>query len=133
MLKYLRYLLPLGYMAALFSVSSIPGNVMETDPAFRWITPNLQNLLHVPVFGGLALCWLWALKNDIPIIRNRMIVVLILTLIYAMVDESWQTRIPGRYGSFTDLLLDTVGAVLALWLVTHAQFMARIIIGEGNK
>ncbi len=119
MQKLLRYLLPLCYMAALFSVSSIPGDVMAVEPAFRWMTPNLQNLLHVPVFGGLALCWLWALEYRFTTEKNWFITAFFLTLMYAIVDEGWQSHIPGRYGSFTDLALDALGAALALWLVAR--------------
>ena len=119
MQKLFRYLLPLCYMTALFSVSSIPGDVMEADPVFRWVSPNLQNLLHVPVFGGLALCWLWALETQFTIVKKRFIAAFILTLMYAIVDEAWQLHIPGRYGSFTDLVLDALGAVLVLWIVAR--------------
>lgn len=114
-----RYLLPVCYMAALFYVSSLPGHVMEADPVFRWITPNLQNLLHVPVYGGLALCWWWALETRIAAKRPRLIAAFTLTVMYGLVDESWQLYIPGRYGSLTDLALNALGAAIALWVVAR--------------
>lgn len=121
MQKFSRYLLPVSYMAVLFYVSSIPGHVMETSPVFRWVTPNLQNMLHVPVYGGLALSWWWALENRLAIARTRLFTAFILTVMYGIVDESWQLYIPGRYGSLTDITLDALGAALALWIVARRQ------------
>ncbi len=114
-----RYLLPTCYMAALFYVSSMPGHVMEADPVFRWMTPNLQNLLHVPVYGGLALSWWWALETRIIEKKPKLITAFTLTIIYGFVDESWQLYIPGRYGSLTDLALNALGAAIALWIVAR--------------
>tara|TARA_R110002073_G_scaffold319036_1_gene493498 strand:+ start:98 stop:442 length:345 start_codon:yes stop_codon:yes gene_type:complete len=106
-------------MMALFCVSSIPGDVMEAAPVFRWVTPNWQNLLHAPVYGGLALSWLWALETRFTTVRNRVVAAFILTMMYAFVDEGWQLHIPARYGSLTDLALNALGAVLALWVVAR--------------
>lgn len=114
-----RYLLPACYMAALFCVSSIPGDVMEVAPGFRLLTPNWQNLLHVPVYGGLALSWWWALETRLAEKKPRLIAAFILTMMYGLVDESWQLYIPGRYGSLTDLALNALGAAIALWMVTR--------------
>lgn len=117
MQNFSRYLLPLSYMAVLFCVSSIPGQVMEVTPGLRLITPNLQNLLHVPVYGGLALSWWWALEPQVHAVRSRLIAAFVLTVLYGLVDEIWQLYIPGRYGSITDLALDAFGAIVALWAV----------------
>ncbi len=106
-------------MAALFFVSSIPGDVMEVTPGFRLLTPNWQNLLHVPVYGGLALsCW-WALETRLTEKKPRLIAAFTLTMMYGLVDESWQLYIPGRYGSLTDLALNALGAAIALWVVAR--------------
>lgn len=114
-----RYLLPMCYMVALFCVSSIPGDVMEVAPGFRLLTPNWQNLLHVPVYGGLALSWWWALETRLTEKKPRLIAAFTLTMMYGLVDETWQLYIPGRYGSLTDLALNALGAAIALWLVAR--------------
>ncbi|MDH5552457.1 MAG: VanZ family protein [Nitrosomonas sp.] len=119
MQNHFRYLLPICYMAALFYVSSMPGHIMEADPAFGLLTPNLQNLLHVPVYGGLALSWWWALETHVTAKKSRLITAFTLTVMYGIVDESWQLYIPGRYGSLTDLALNALGAAIALWVVAR--------------
>ena len=113
----LRYLLPLVYMAALFAISSIPGTTMEATPGLQLITPTWQNLLHIPIFGGLALAWLWALERRLTSSQQQAYAAFALTLVFAAIDETWQSTVPGRYGSLTDLGLDAVGAGLALWLL----------------
>ena len=114
-----RLTLPLYYMAALFLISSIPGDVLEVAPGFRWVTPAWQNLLHVPVFGGLAFSWFWALETPVPTLGHRLWAAFGLTMAYAFVDESWQLLIPGRYGSLTDLCLNATGAAIALGLIAR--------------
>ncbi len=106
-------------MAALFYVSSIPGDVMEVAPGFRLLTPTWQNLLHAPVYGGLALSWWWTLETQLAEKKSRLIAAFTLTMIYGLVDETWQLYIPGRYGSLTDLALNALGAAIALWLVAR--------------
>jgi VanZ family protein len=115
MRQNLRIGLPLVYMALLFAMSSLPGTGLETTPGLGEITPKWQNLLHIPVFGGLSLAWLWALQRRLPVARQRAYAAFALTLLYAAVDESWQNTIPGRFGSLNDFGLDALGAGLALW------------------
>jgi VanZ family protein len=119
MQKLSRYLLPVCYMTALFCVSSIPGDVMEEAPVFRWVTPDWQNMLHIPAYAGLAFSWWWALETRLATVRPRLIAAFTLTMMYALVDESWQLYIPGRYGSLTDLALNALGAALMLWVVAR--------------
>ena len=55
---------PLGLMAIIFILSSIPGRPEDGGVKFlAEIDPQLQNLLHVPLFGTLQVLWLHALKN----------------------------------------------------------------------
>jgi VanZ family protein len=108
--------LPLAYMAGLFVMSSVPGD----DPnvaggaIIEWLTPQLQNLLHIPLYAGLAGCWLWALSGSAH--HTRLTLAFALTLAWAVFDEWYQTTVPGRYGSVTDLALNVIGASLAIGL-----------------
>jgi len=123
----LRLLLPLAYTAAIFALSSIPdtetpANALES--ALRWASPELQNLLHIPLFGGLAWCWDWGLRGWIRADRRRSAVALALTLAWSVLDELHQTTVPGRFGSLTDVLLNATGAVLALaWTVRRDRLL----------
>lgn len=123
----LRVVVPLAYMAAIFALSSIPDTITpETslERALHWVSPGFQNLLHIPLFGGLAWCWQWGLRGWIHNDTRRIAVALALTLAWAILDELHQTTVPGRFGSLTDILLNALGAVLALaWTVRRDRLL----------
>ena len=111
-----RLLLPIAYMTGIFALSSVPGNETETAAGalLEWITPKWQNLLHIPAYAALTLCWIWALS---PLTLTRiglLVIAALLTLVWAVLDEAHQASVPGRYGSLTDLLLNLTGAILAV-------------------
>jgi len=111
-----RLILPLAYMLGLFLLSSLPGDSTDTpaETLLAWIPPNVQNLLHIPVFAGLTCCWFWALSTDEQAEAGKTLQLSVFfALCYAAFDEFHQTMVPGRYGSLTDLLLDFIGIVAA--------------------
>ena len=108
----LRILVPLCYM-----LSSIPdtGSIeSHAEKMFQWVSPELQNLLHIPLFGGLAGAWYWALKPWLDGANTKIAIAFIFTTIYSFLDEYHQLSVPGRYGSFTDLGLNAIGTILML-------------------
>ncbi len=115
-----RLFIPLAYMLAIFALSSIPdtGRIESpVDKIFHWVSPELQNLLHIPLFGGLAGCWHWALKPWIIGVNSRIVVAFIFTTLYSFADEYHQLSVPGRFGSFTDLGLNAIGSILILAMI----------------
>jgi VanZ family protein len=111
-----RLLLPLAYMAGLLLLSSVPGDQTEgpMGQLFQWVEPQWQNLLHVPLYAGLAASWLWALASH-PMQRvTRLCIALLVTLLWAALDETYQIGVPGRYSSLTDMALNALGACLAV-------------------
>ncbi len=110
--------LPLAYMVGIFWLSSIPGEPSPQKPdmfvVFAWVPPALQNLLHIPLFGGLAWLWRWALEAWTT--RAVGIIAGLLTAGYAVVDELHQALVPGRYSSLSDMSLNIIGAAIGLWV-----------------
>jgi VanZ family protein len=78
------------------------------------VSPELQNLLHIPLFGGLAGTWYWSLKPWLDGANTKIAIAFIFTTVYSFLDEYHQLSVPGRYGSFTDLGLNAIGAILML-------------------
>ncbi len=118
----LRLLLPLAYMAGIFALSSIPDDgTPETlgEQMLQWATPALQNLLHLPMFGGLAAAWYWALRPIIGGRRSTLIGAFLITGAYAIFDEWHQLQVPGRFGSLTDIALNLIGISIALWFINR--------------
>ena len=114
MRKLKAYSLPLGLMALIFVLSSIPGKIR--NPRLRFLTeldPQWQNLLHVPLFGLLQFLWLRALvRSGMP--RGKAILLgCAISLGYGVFDEWHQMFVPGRFASLTDMSLNLVGVALA--------------------
>lgn len=116
----LRLLLPLTYMLGIFVLSSIPdtGRIeSQLDALFHWLNPTLQNLLHIPLYGGLAGCWFWAMGAWRSKFWQRSGWAFALTLTYGFLDETYQLTVPGRFGSLSDLALDAIGAILVMVVI----------------
>jgi VanZ family protein len=127
-----RLVLPLGYMGALFLLSSIPGDISAESAigaAFQWVSPNWQNLLHVPLYAGLALSWLWALAPTSLDYRNRLTITALLTTAWGVLDEAHQSFVPGRYPSWTDIMLNLLGGAIVL---AHFTLRARATTDRGR-
>jgi hypothetical protein len=108
-------------MLGIFWVSSLPGQSTPEDSSvnivFYLIPPTLQNLLHVPVFGVLAWLWYWSLQGWLPRDAPLSAIAFLLAAGYGVADEFHQLMVPGRYASLTDIVLNALGAAIALWLV----------------
>ncbi len=106
-------LAPIVYMLAIWVLSSIPGGSLDIK-GMDWLTaPTTQNLLHIPLYGGLAYVWvvsLLRLNHTRPLVLAA-----VLTIAYGIVDEYHQSFVPGRYASVADVALNCVGAGLVLW------------------
>ena len=88
-------------MAGILSLSSISdqGAANDTLNPLAWISPNVQNFLHLPVYGGLASLWVLALRHWVDEAGYKYSLSLILTLGYGFLDEWYQTFVPGLFGS----------------------------------
>lgn len=76
-------------------------------------------LYHMTEFGVLCglLFWLFAYRR-----RNRgqaIIAAALVSVLYAICDEWHQTFVPGRGGTWTDVLIDCVGILIALTLLVR--------------
>ena len=105
-----------GYMVGIFLMSSVPEGGTATTPG----PPMFWNLLHVPLFAGLASCLLLSVSNGEwrrPIPAHLYAVVVLVAASYAWFDEWRQAAIGGRHASLEDLLLNLVG--VAGLLILH--------------
>ena len=109
--------LPLVLMAVIFALSSIPGRGQDRTLQFLVdLDPQLQNLLHVPLFGLLQVLWLRALAKTGMASRCVVSTGLLICLAYGVFDEVHQMFVPGRYPSLLDVLLNFTGIVLGTLL-----------------
>ena len=114
----LSFLWPIAVMIGLYVVSSIPGEPPD-DPTiihvvFSWFSPTVHNILHIPAYALLA----WTLYHCLlPYLRPKIILPLVMIIAgaYGALLEWHQIEIPGRYASYTDVLLNFIGAMFGGW------------------
>jgi VanZ family protein len=92
-------------------VRSVLAHTLDRTP-----TP-VQKLLHVGLYGLLALLLVWSL-GAIDAFARRLLTAFIITVGFGAVVEWCQTRVPGRIGSLADVLLNAAGAALGLLVAT---------------
>lgn len=71
----------------------------------------VRKMVHLVTFGTLAILFLLAFWN----MKNRYFVGWVLATIYGAIDEWHQTFIPNRDGTVTDVVIDSIGAIIALF------------------
>ncbi len=126
MIFNIRLLLPLTWMGGIFLLSSIPDTNQPAslaEQALQWVSPDIQNLLHIPLYFGLAMAWIWALEKN-PGLAARLLPAILISGMWAMLDEYHQLFVPGRFGSWTDVTLDlagVLGAALASIAARHPR------------
>lgn len=96
------------YMAAIFSVSSLPRAPLPQDVS--------DKTAHVVAYLGLSVLAVRAAGGGLPCRVGRGVarLSLAITLGYAAFDEIHQTFVPGRFGDLGDWLADGIGAVIGL-------------------
>jgi VanZ family protein len=100
-------------MGLIFFLSAQPDLPHAPGP---WLDMLIKKLGHALAFGILSWLYLRALGgNGLGSDRLR-VLSLILTLLYAVSDEIHQAFVPGRHSSIADVLVDGVGATLAMGL-----------------
>lgn len=100
----------LGYMTGIFILSELPAQCGggPLDP----VREVLSNLLHIPLFAGLAWCLLMCLSDGQwyrTVSCQLYGIIGLLAGAYAAVDEWHQSFVTGRSGSVGDFLLDCLG------------------------
>ena len=99
--------------------SVVPGHVQPGDSAFVWlvaaIPTAMQKILHVIAYAALAMLWMWTL-GGIQSSPLKVATALAITFATGVGLEWYQTTVPGRYGTLTDIILNAGGAVLGVIL-----------------
>jgi hypothetical protein len=112
-----RWGITLVFAALVVALSITPGVARPGDNVFVWIVVNtpelLQKVMHVAVYAALTLLWVWTL-DSIESRVWRISLAIIVTVGLGTVLEWHQTRVPGRFGTIFDVVLNTLGALAGL-------------------
>ena len=111
-----EWVFPLSYMAVILSLSSIHGDTPTflMGDVFQWVPPDVQNTLHVPVYGGLSYLWCRTLKSWRLEPIGVMVLACLLTGVFGVLDEWYQYYVPGRFSAATDVVLNWLGAACGI-------------------
>jgi hypothetical protein len=114
-----RWLIVLAFVAMIIASSIAPGRAQPDDTVFSWLVVNtaapVQKVLHVVMYAALVVLWMWALEatgSRMP----RALLSVTLAIGLGAVLEWCQLSVPGRFGSFADVLLNSAGAIAGLLL-----------------
>lgn len=78
------------------------------------------------ILGGLCILWLYDPHKD----KKRMLIAFIICVLYASSDEIHQLFVEGRAGRFTDVLIDSTGAIIGIFIcrLIYGIILNRIIL-----
>ena len=82
----------------------------------------IRKAAHMSEFGVLSLTLYYGFSHTLE--KHHILVSLIMTFLFACLDEWHQTFVPGRAGCFTDCLIDLSGAIIfmaVLYLIKKSQ------------
>ncbi|UPK49066.1 VanZ family protein [Bacillus sp. H8-1] len=77
----------------------------------------LRKIAHLSFFGSLSLLFYWNLKKQ----KHRYIKAWFYLTAFAFLDEVHQAFIIGRDGRIVDVAIDSLGAIIALYLLYRAR------------
>ena len=92
----------------IFFFSSLPG--VPGAGGNPWIA----RAYHFIVFFLLGFFLFIAIKGDSKLTKKHIFLVLIISIIYALLDEFHQMFVPGRDANVVDILTDTLGIISSI-------------------
>ncbi len=100
----------LAWMGLIFFLSAQPDLPHAPQP---WLDTALKKAGHALLYGVLAYFYWGALGGDG--VRGARLLAWGLAVLYAVTDEIHQSFVPGRTPAATDVVIDGVGAAVALF------------------
>lgn len=138
MYKQFKFLIPaIIWMLFIFTMSHTIGTVSSQQSNFiadiiaqylkidyNLLTFIIRKTAHMSEYAILLLLLYFGITK-INIYKYSLSISLFITFIYACSDEIHQLFIPGRSGQFTDVLIDTSGALIMLLLIYTFKLIKR--------
>ncbi len=102
------------WMGIIFAFSSRPSDELPDFGLYDLLVKKGGHML-----GYAILAWLFFRSWQGSGLSRSMAYILafLSSVLYAISDEIHQAFVPGRHARITDVLIDTVGILLALWMV----------------
>ena len=107
---YLRIIPAIIFAVIIFYFSSLsnPYTVRPPgQPRILDLVVSINDILHICEYALLSLLIAFGFSGKV-----RSVYLILVTIIYAILDEVHQYIVPNRYFSFYDILLDSIGVIL---------------------
>jgi VanZ like family len=124
MCRSIRWLPAILMTALIFWLSSRPHTAYFAElegSSYRLFQRYLQYPAHLGEYAVLALLWIWALSGHVAGTKRATWLAFGAILVTALVDESIQRFVPTRSFALRDLIMDSIGGMLAAatcrWIV----------------
>lgn len=117
--RYWRIIFPIFFICLSWALSATEGAQSEADSSWWATFFGLSNaftrkLAHVFLFGAIAYSltsFVKGLNSAIFPTHSQIIYPIILTAVYAAIDEVHQITVAGRSGQVGDVFLDTIAGI----------------------
>ena len=125
--KYEKYVSLVIWLLAIFYFSSKSLDFVALVDIWEVI---IRKIVHMFEFAVLAYLIFRILgQTEKRHVNWNLFWTLAFTVLYAFSDEYHQSLTPGRVASYKDVLIDSVGALVAIWLLYldyhHKKYLAR--------
>lgn len=110
-----RFVFPALWMGLIWYLSSLTSSEEGHLAGFE-IPSIIQNGAHAVFYGILAALWVFALGPDAKTAQRAVLY----CAVYGVIDEAHQWFVPGRTCSVLDLMVDIMGAVAVIYVLTRA-------------
>jgi len=112
-----RWATTIAFIVVIVGLSVTPGIERADSNLFSWLYANtstpIQKAMHVAAYAVLAILWMWTLAG-VESIYVRSALSLVLALSIGIALEWYQTTVPGRFGSISDVFLNAAGVLFGL-------------------
>jgi VanZ family protein len=110
------WLPPLLLMGVIFFFSAQP----NLNSGLGWIDHVGRKIVHASEYAFLCFLWWRAFRTKVdPVVA--LAPAWVITTLYAVSDEYHQRFVTGRHGTWVDVTIDSMGAVVFALLVLRAQ------------
>lgn len=124
--KALRlWLPPILWMGIIFFLSSRP--TIKTTEIY-WQDFIIKKTAHFVEYAVLSFLYLRAFLGSKTLKKKSFLLAFLISLVYAASDEYHQSFIPGREPRIRDVIIDSMGALFAIYMVYSKPKWARNFI-----
>jgi len=115
------WLPPLVLMGIIFFLSAQP----NLNSGLGWIDHVGRKFVHASEYALLCVLW-WRALRTVADDQRALLGAWTIATAYAITDEFHQRFVTGRHSTWVDVVIDSLGAGLAVLLIVRARREARV-------